>query len=103
VLWLMAAGEITIDEASRIARLIHDRPNQFGAAAAASERPTAAGAGAAAGTASPAFNLQPAGDAPADPAAPPRPLNRHERRRAAALERAARPPTPPPTPLTAAA
>jgi hypothetical protein len=76
VVWLMAAGEITIDEASRMTRLIR-------------QLPTAAAV-------SPAFHLQTAGEtvpaAEAAPVTPPRadrPLNRHERRRAAALLRAA--------------
>ncbi len=88
VLHLMAAGEITIDEASRIVRLMHQRRLQSDAAPASVERPaTAAGAGT-----SPVFDLHLAGDAATDadtPATPSPPLNRHERRRAAALQRAA--------------
>jgi hypothetical protein len=93
VLWLMAAGEITIDEASRITRLIEARRPRIDAAR---ERPRAAGVSAAA-AASPASDLHPAGDVALDADAPAelaRPLNRHERRRAAALARTARPPTP---------
>ncbi len=50
-----------------------------------------------AGHASPAFDLHPSGEPAVDPEArtsPTRPLNRHERRRAAALQRAAAGPTP---------
>jgi hypothetical protein len=110
VLWLMAAGEITIDEASRIARLIGDRRDQVEAAtatAAPADRPEVSGATPAAGAARPASDLQTAGPraaapAPDDAAAPP-PLNRQERRRAAVLARAARAPTPSPTRLTVVA
>ena len=94
---LMAAGQITIDEASRIARLIAACQAHHAAAPAPAERAVVAAP-------RPASDLQtqaPAAEAtdPADVmAAEPR-LNRHERRRAAALARAARGPTP----LTAAA
>jgi hypothetical protein len=74
---LMVAGEMTIDEASRMVRLIETRrlPSQVSRAGAARDaRPDA--------TESPANDLQTTGEA-AD-----RPLNRHERRRAAAMERA---------------
>jgi hypothetical protein len=106
VLWLMAAGEITIDEASRIARLIHDRRSMVDVAPTVSDHPAVLGAKPAAGAASPAFDLQTVGGTAADPAAPPAstpPANRHERRRAAVLQRAARAPTPAPTPLHAVA
>ncbi len=100
VLRLMASGEITIDEASRIVRLIAAcREARDGAVPVA--RPTAGEA--AADPVSPAFHLQTAGEEPVDtavPIAPPGPLNRHERRRAAALARAAGPPV---SPLRAAA
>jgi hypothetical protein len=88
---LMAAGALTIDDASRIAALIRTRIDRFGYRATAA----APAAAPAADTASPAFDLQTAGDgADRGADAAPRPLNRHERRRAAALERAARAPTP---------
>jgi hypothetical protein len=83
-LWLMARGELTIDEATRIGRLVTD----CGRAATVAPR---AGAQASA----PADDLQMAGrsaaaarptGAPADAV---RPINRHDRRRAAALQRAA--------------
>jgi hypothetical protein len=77
IVWLMAKGEITIDEAGRMARLVH----QHGAVAA----PARAGAE----HESPAFDLQTAGAADVA-AAPPRVANRHERRRAAALLRGVR-------------
>jgi hypothetical protein len=92
VLWLMAAGEITIDEASRMARLIEARGDRVetrqietrpvGPTRGAAPDVTAAGR-----TGSPAFDLQTAGDGagPVD-----RPVNRQERRRAAAIERAMR-------------
>ena len=98
VLRLMAAGEITLDEASRAARLIEQRRMLVDVAT-----PPAAD------TASPAFDLHSARDHTTTPAtagtAPP-PLNRYTRRRAAALQRAAHPPPPSPAPtppLTAAA
>ena len=101
VLWLMAAGELSVDEASRMTRLILQRRNEFGATPSATGRPAAQ-------TPSPAFDLQTAGDAAADrdastaaDAPPPQPLNRRERRRAAALQRGARAPTT--APLSAAA
>jgi hypothetical protein len=92
ILRLMAAGDINVDEAGRMIRLIQAGRDQFGVARAPAE----------AETVSPAFDLQTAGEtsdeaAPAAP--PPRPLNRHERRRAAALARTA----PPPPPMPAAA
>jgi hypothetical protein len=93
---LMAAGELTIEEAGRIATLIRARIEQFGYRTPVSD----AAAAPAVDAVSPAFDLQTAGDG-ADAA--PRPLNRHERRRAAALQRAARAPTPGAPPLTAAA
>jgi hypothetical protein len=112
VLWLMAAGEITIDEASRMVRLFGERRHQGTTArlsetVAASERPAASAATAAATAAPPAFDLQTAGPgtagaAPDGVAAAPQ-LNRHDRRRAAALARAARGPTLGPGRLTAAA
>ena len=81
-LWLMASGELTIDEATRIGRLVADC--------------TRAGVAASVGAApAPADDLQTAGrsDAAAQPGAAPveavRPINRHDRRRAAALQRAA--------------
>ncbi|MBI3514966.1 MAG: hypothetical protein HY060_13030 [Proteobacteria bacterium] len=103
VLWLMAAGEVNIDEASRMARLIVQRRNEFGAATPASDRPAQPVAAPAAGAVSPAFDLQTAGEDAADPGAPAAspPLNRHERRRAAALQRMARAATA--APLTAVA
>jgi hypothetical protein len=107
----MAAGEITIDEASRIARLIHDRPIavERAPAASAADRPTAprpTARSADVSAAPPAFDLQTARDEAAQaaaPAAPPRPANRHERRRAAALQRAPRAATASPAPVAAAA
>jgi hypothetical protein len=112
VLSLMAAGEITIDEASRIARLV-ERLAPAGAATTttteAADRTAASGTAsrATAGAVRPAFDLQTAGSAaaaaaPDDAAAPP-PRNRHDRRRAAALARVARTATPGPSRLTAAA
>jgi hypothetical protein len=98
-LWLMACGELTIDEATRIGKLAADC-GRSGAAAAAFAPP------------SPADDLQTAGRAEvaAQPAAAPasalnpanRPINRHDRRRAAALQRAAAR-TGPPAPGAAAA
>jgi hypothetical protein len=89
----MIAGDITIDEATRMALVVDKLRHALEATAATSEA-TAAPAPAAG---SPAFDLQTAGegsDAPAAPTVPPRPLNRHERRRAAALERGTRSSTP---------
>ena len=98
---MMATGEITIGEASRIARLTERLGNPADATVAPSARPAAPVTARATATASPAFDLQAAGGAAPD-AATPLPLNRHDRRRAAALQRAARAPTAAP-PLTAAA
>ena len=90
----VAAGEITLDEASRMARLIELQRRVAATPAVASAEPTAApDAGPSDEAVSPASDLQTAGDGasvPSAPAAAPRPLNRHERRREAALERAAR-------------
>lgn len=83
VLWMMARGDITIDEASRIARLIAQRSNGVDPRSVAVAAAT-----------SPAFDLQTAGttaDTDAGAMSPP-PLNRHARRRAAAQARAAPPP-----------
>jgi hypothetical protein len=94
---MMARGELTIDEASRIGRLIEQWRGHARAASGAGERPAGKRATPPAGAAAPASDLHPAGRAAgeaAPPAAPPRPLNRHERRRAAALKRGARAPTP---------
>lgn len=81
---LMAAGELTIDEASRIAKLIRERRSV--APDAVPAMPEA--------RVSPAFDLQTAGADAAGDVAASRPRNRHERRRAAALARAASPPEP---------
>jgi len=83
-LWLMASGELTIDEATRIGRLVTD-----------CTRATAAAPRAGMPAPAPADDLQIAGepDAAARPTVAPadavRPINRHDRRRAAALQRAA--------------
>ena len=87
-LWLMASGELTIDEATRIGRLVADCTR------AAAGAPTASMPASA-----PADDLQTAGpsDAAARPSTVPSaapasalpPANRHDRRRAAALLRAA--------------
>jgi hypothetical protein len=93
VLSLMAAGEITIDEASRIARLITERREQVAFASGAAARGAAAAKRLAEADASPASDLHRAGDRASGPEAPvasPRPLNRHERRRATAVARAVR-------------
>ena len=85
-LWAMAAGDITPDEASLIARLIEHRRDSFAASAPAHAADTVA-VDAPAAAPSPAFHLQTAGRAgEAAPAAPP--LNRHQRRMRAALLRA---------------
>jgi len=86
-LWLVARGELTIDEATRIGRLVADC-SRAGAAAPAVGMTASA----------PADDLQTAGrsDAAAQPSVAPanvvwpanRPANRHDRRRAAALQRA---------------
>jgi hypothetical protein len=71
ILRLMVSGEITIDEAGRMTRLIE------------AQRRRPAPRVVAPSSDSPANDLQTAGEAVA------RPLNRHERRRAAAVQRAA--------------
>jgi hypothetical protein len=95
ILRKMAAGEINIDEASRMARLIERLGGPVDTKVAPSKGAAAPVATPAARAGSPAFDLQTAGDAAPDTAAPPHPLNRHERRRAAALRRATRAPVPP--------
>jgi hypothetical protein len=77
IVGLMAAGEITIDEASRMARLIELRRGHGGLGARARARDATPAAPTCASP-SPASSLQTAGDVV-------RPLNRHERRRAAAI------------------
>ena len=103
-LWRMAAGDITPDEASLIARLIHDRRARMNAASRADVMADVMVLpGAAADAAPPAFDLQTAGPAPvpmpAAAAAAAPPLNRHQRRVRAALLRSAggqyAPPAPP--------
>ncbi len=90
--WLMASGELTIDEATRIGRLVTDC-NRAGVVMPTAGAPVSA----------PADHLQTAGrsDAAAQPTVAPanaaRPANRHDRRRAAALQRVVArngPPTP---------
>jgi hypothetical protein len=86
-LWLMACGELTIDEATRIGRLVADCTRAGAAAPMAGMTRSA-----------PADDLQTAGraDAAAQPIMAPadavrpanHPANRHDRRRAAALQRA---------------
>jgi hypothetical protein len=92
----MAAGEITPEEAALVAKLLHDRRTKFAGAGEADP--------AAVPAAAPAFDLQTAGEAAAGRAAAPaaaKPANRHERRRAAALQRAAASRMAPTAPLAA--
>ena len=95
VLWMMARGDITIDEASRIARLLAQRSTYVDVGSGAAE-PTAGARAASAvrPAASPAFDLQTTGSTTdtGARAMPPQPPNRHERRRAAAQARTAPPP-----------
>ncbi len=107
VLAMMAAGEVTIDEASRFAALIERYGGLVERAAARAGAAKDADAPAAEAS-SPAFSLHLQADGaaqePSEPSGgPPRPLNRHERRRLAALGRATPAPMPPPDPLTTAA
>ena len=91
-LWRMAAGDITPDEASLIARLIEHRRASFAPSAVGTETDNSVAADPAddiAAAPSPAFHLQTAGRAgAAAPPTPPLGVNRHQRRARAALLRA---------------